>query len=88
MSRSKVRKYVGEERTLTVSLFSTQPQLPKIMHPSTHSLWMWRTSAHRSAMMGLCSGDPLLDREIFQCKHTGDSAEFKVYIELMFMKKW
>ncbi|GIY11391.1 hypothetical protein CEXT_56931 [Caerostris extrusa] len=34
------------------------------MHPkSNRSLRMWRTSAHRSAMMGLCSGIPFMIRD-------------------------
>ncbi|GIY49391.1 hypothetical protein CEXT_334911, partial [Caerostris extrusa] len=34
------------------------PNYQKLCTPSNRSLRMWRTSAHRSAMMGLCSGDP------------------------------
>ncbi|GFU51845.1 hypothetical protein NPIL_508701 [Nephila pilipes] len=35
-----------------------QPRYQKLCTPSNRCLRMWRTSANRSAMDGLCSGDP------------------------------
>ncbi|GFW95088.1 hypothetical protein TNCV_1497271 [Trichonephila clavipes] len=49
--RSSTFEFIEGPRT-------AQPRYQKLCTPSNRYLRMWRTSAYRCAMVGLCSGDP------------------------------
>ncbi|GFU48178.1 hypothetical protein TNCV_2602591 [Trichonephila clavipes] len=57
-----VREGTSANRSSTFEIIegprTAQPRYQKLCTPSNRCLRMWRTSAYRCAMVGLCSGDP------------------------------